>query len=137
MKLKRVLIEISKNSTEIMYKGNTYYVEKSLLDDALTDSSIKQLFLYDDPDLTKVAKNKNGTTMMVKISNIESILREASNDPAQAVSNLFDLWALIKHQDDVDNIAMALKELRKANPKKMGIIGAKIETLYKELFKLA
>ena len=75
---------------------------------------------------------KNMKQLIESSKSPEEIVSEAGN-PAQAVKDFYDLWALIKDKKDAEYMGNAMKELE---PKKRGMIQQKVEALYKELYKL-
>jgi hypothetical protein len=60
-------------SEKIELKGKEYYVNAQSLD----NPQIKKLFLFDDPQLSKVSKDLSGMTRMVNKQDIEEKLRES------------------------------------------------------------
>jgi len=66
---KQFLLE---SSTQIEYKGKKFYVDS----DDLNLKEVTKLFLYDDPAMTKVAKNPDGKTMMAWKKDLEDVLKE-------------------------------------------------------------
>ena len=57
---------------KVIVKGKEYYVNSESMD----DSAIQKLFLYEDPELHKVAKNAAGLTRMVDKNDLEDVLKE-------------------------------------------------------------
>ena len=66
-------------SEKIQVEGNWYYVNA----ESLADTSIIKLFLYKDPELTKIAKNAAGLTRMVDKNDLEDVLKESLNEERQ------------------------------------------------------
>lgn len=59
-------------SEKILVDGKEFYINA----EGMKDPSIKKLFLYEDPDLSKLAKGFSGMTKMVNKDEIEEILKE-------------------------------------------------------------
>lgn len=71
-------------SEKIKYRNNWYYVDP----EDLNEPSIKQVFLFSDPDLTQVVK-KGNKTLMVKKEDMKDQLKEWSGAGFSMGSSIF------------------------------------------------
>jgi len=68
-------------SEKILIRGKEYYIST----ESLNDPTIKKLFVFEDQDLKKIAKDFSGMTRMIKREDIEETIKEGIGGAGYAV----------------------------------------------------